>query len=256
MAQRGSDAPVTMNAALRARCEAVRKLLATAAVEEIDARYRVGVVIHAVKEAEGTYGEAAVERLAKVVGRDAASLYRYAAVAKAWPEPEMRALSRRANAFGEPLSWSHWVELARAPKTWRQWLELALLENWSARRLSKEIDAETHDGNEREIDDTTHGALVDVLRGVRRFDGEVADSFDALLDRLAREPPRRLSPDVRQLLSSVLELVDSAHLRTGRLAARVRLLAPEVAASSALPSAPPPGPRRPVPRENDVVSTL
>jgi hypothetical protein len=123
-----------MNRALREQCILIQRLLAEAATDEIDKRYKIGAIVRAVIETkDGKYGEHAVENLASAIGRDATTLYQYAAVAGMWTEPEMRVHSRRLDAHGEPLSWSHWMELTRAKATWRQWLELALLESWSVR---------------------------------------------------------------------------------------------------------------------------
>jgi hypothetical protein len=210
--------PSGMNAVLRQRCTAIQKLLADVAVNEIGTRYEVGAIIRSVVETKGTYGDGAVELLAEALGRDAASLYRYAAVAKTWPEAEMRDISRRPNAHGEPLSWSHWVELARAPKTWRQWLELALLESWSVRRLAREIDAELGEKEDAEAEDTTCAALREAVKDAERLNGQMG-SFGAVLDRLERSP--RPAREVEELLARARQVFRDVARRSGDLLARV-----------------------------------
>ncbi len=219
-----SKAFASMNAALRRRCTAIQKLLADAAVEEIDKRYKVGAIIRAILEGEDTYGERAVERVAQALGREAATLYRYAAVAKMWSESEMRTLSRRPNAHGEPLSWSHWVELTRVPARWRYWLERALEESWSSRRLARELDAETREVDESEAEDTTRAALLEAVKDAERWNAQVK-SFAAALDRIARSP--RHAQGVDELLARAVVVFGDVARRTGDVLARVRELAPE-----------------------------
>jgi hypothetical protein len=227
-----SDALVSMNAALRRRCTAIQKLLAEAAANEIDTRYKIGAIVRSVMEDDGTYGERAVERIADVLGRDAVTLYRYAAVAKTWSEREMRDLSQRPNGHGEPLSWSHWVELARAPKTWRQWLELALLDSWPVRRLAREIGAELSEAAEAldsDAEDTTCGALLEVVKHAERFNVDMR-ALAALLDRLERSP--RPPRDIEDLLGRAEDVVADVARKSVELLARVRELAPRKGQSS------------------------
>jgi hypothetical protein len=224
MKKKGADPFVSMNAALQRQCGAIQKLLAEAAVSEIDSRFKVGVIVRSILEAEGTYGERAVERVAEVLGREAGTLYRYASVARTWSEPEMRGLSRRPNSHGEPLSWSHWVELARAPATWRQWLERALAGSWPVRRLSRELDAKMQDWLEADAGDTTCAALLEAVKHAERLNAEMK-AFGAVLDRLARTPgPPR---EVEELLARVRKVFRDVAQRSGDLLARVSEVAPE-----------------------------
>jgi hypothetical protein len=203
---------------------AIQKLLAEAATNEIDARYRIGVIIRSVMEAESTYGEGAVERLAEALGRDATSLYRYAAVAKLWSDAEMRALSRQPNDHGEPLSWSHWVELARVPSTWKRWLERALGESWSVRRLARELDGESREVDDSDAEDTTCAALLEGVKDAERLNTQMK-SFGATLDRIARSP--RHAREVNELLARARDVFRDVARRSGDLLARVNELAPE-----------------------------
>jgi hypothetical protein len=226
--ERDSGMRAVMNDALRRTCEAIQKLLAQAAVEEIDTRYNVGVHIQTIVDAARakTYGDRAVERLAEELGRDARSLYRYALVAKMVSEREMAALSRRANAHGEPLSWSHWVELTRARKAWRQWFERAVTESWSVRRLARELDAEVgtgEDEDDTEAEDTTQAALLENVRAVERLNLQMG-SFGALLDRLGRSS--RQPREVGVLLARADGVVRELARKSTELLARMSALGP------------------------------
>ena len=113
MSSIGTAAP-SMSEPLRRRCEQIRDLLATAAGDEVRTRYRIGRLLLRVKRAPGTYGTGAVKELARALTKDAATLYRYALVPERWPPIQMKLNSPEGNTpTGEPLSWSHWVELAQ-----------------------------------------------------------------------------------------------------------------------------------------------
>jgi hypothetical protein len=208
-------------------CAEVRRLLARADLDEVATRYQIGVVVVRVRDKAGRSHERAVKRLATGVNRSVATLYRYAMVVDAWPPSEFIALCARTNREGEPLSWSHWVELVRMSRAWRPWLERTLKEAWSARRLAEEITAAQDgvSGDVAEAADTTSAALAMTLRGLQRFGGEFANGFEAVLDRIERAPTKERAKDVPELLARALALVEDAHQKTGILAARVRRLA-------------------------------
>jgi hypothetical protein len=117
---RVSERRETMNAALKRRCELIRKLLSKAAGDEVATRYRIGVEILSIIRGESTYGTRAIERIAQAIGKSAPTLYRYATVAERWSPDEMRVHRRRENHHGEPLSWSHWVEIAKVQSAARR----------------------------------------------------------------------------------------------------------------------------------------
>jgi len=219
-----ANALASMKTALRRRCVAIQRLLAKAAVDEVDTRYEIGSIVRSIEDAGNAYGERSVERVASALGISAATLYRYSAVARAWPASEMRTLSRRRNANGEPLSWSHWVELTRAPKTWSRWVDQALEGCWSARRLARELDAEVGGPNESGLpEDTTRAALMEALKEAQHWNSQVK-VFGAALDRLARSS--RHPPEIEELLARALDLFGDAFRRTGDVVARVREMAP------------------------------
>jgi hypothetical protein len=120
------------------KCEAIRQLLASATCDEARVRYRVGVHVREIMCDETKYGGRAVVRLAEAIDRDAATLYRYALVPERWNESAFSELLELRTPRGEPLSWTHLVELAsvdsddeRTALTMR-----ALREGLSARALA------------------------------------------------------------------------------------------------------------------------
>ncbi len=123
-------------------------MLAEATGKDVRARYRIGRLIADVKLSEQRYGARAVKNLAAALGRDEATLYRFALVAEAWNEQELEILLERKTPHGEPLSFSHLVELAQVSnKTTRQeMLEFALCYGVSVREL---IDAIADTGSQR-----------------------------------------------------------------------------------------------------------
>ncbi len=222
---RDATAMTTMNSRLRRHFRAIQRLLVTAAVDEIRTRYKIGGIVRSIQNEEAIYGARAVERLAIALGRDQATLYRYAAVAKMWPEQEMLALCRRRNCYGEPLSWSHWLELASL-EDWRPWLERALAEGWSVRRLKEELEAETSGAQATfDEDETTRAALLETIRDAERWNSRVTHSLAPVLDRLARSPER--SPQIEKLFARSLRAFADALRSTGAMVARMRELTPE-----------------------------
>src|SRR4051812_16978551 len=88
-----STSPMSpMSPGLRARCELLRTLFAEATTSDVRARHRIGVVIADLKSAEHRYGASAVTKVAAELGRNEATLYRYAQVAEAWDEEALHRL--------------------------------------------------------------------------------------------------------------------------------------------------------------------
>jgi hypothetical protein len=101
-----------MSPALREQYDTVRRLLANATAADIRTRYRVGHVVLDIRQREDRYGTKAVALLAAALGRDETTLYRYAIVAETWSENEVGAMLQRKMPTGEPITWSHLMELA------------------------------------------------------------------------------------------------------------------------------------------------
>jgi hypothetical protein len=151
--QAGDD----MNVALQDKITVVQRLLAEADATEARTRHKVGEVVLDIRNSESTYGLRAVERMARALGRDKATLYHYAEVAAAWSAGDLEALLRRHNPHGQPLSWSHLVELAGvAPDRRGDLVEQVLREGLSVRALAAivrepSLEAETACGGEAAI---------------------------------------------------------------------------------------------------------
>ncbi len=104
-----------MDAPLRKYYEALRQALAEDTGRDVWDRYRIGQLIADVKASELPYGRGAVPELASALGMNEGTLYRYALVAETWGERELKSLLARKTPLGEPLSFSHFVELAQVP---------------------------------------------------------------------------------------------------------------------------------------------
>lgn len=134
-AKRAADA---MNAPLRRELQRIQALLRSAP-DTVEARHDVGLVVLAVKREPERYGKQAVALLASALGRDEATLYRFAQVASRWTEREIAEWIARASAAGHPLSWWHFVEAsAIARKRDRdELLRRAVEERLSVRALTR-----------------------------------------------------------------------------------------------------------------------
>jgi hypothetical protein len=132
-----------MNHALRDKLALLRTLFATAAADNIKARYKIGVIIAEVRAAEDRYGSRAVATLAVALGRDEATLYRYGTVAATWSEAQVERLLDRSGVDGQPLSWSHLIYVATAPSSRREELvNQVLSEGLSVRALKGRVCAD------------------------------------------------------------------------------------------------------------------
>jgi Mor family transcriptional regulator len=218
-----------MDRALREKCDAIEALFEKADEDEVATRYRVGALVQEVRDTKGTYGEKGVEKIASKLKRHHSTLYRCAAVADLGPWRDIRPKAKEKGLDGHTLTWAHWLELSRVPKVWRRWHTKALAEAWTSRELGAQLDAslaETAPAKD-EASDTTTEALADTLRAVRRYEGEVAGAFAALLDRIERLPSRERSKDVPELLARGMDLLEAAHAKSGALLVRVRKLTGE-----------------------------
>ena len=177
----GSNA-ASMSPGLRARCELLRTLFAEATTSDVRARHRIGVVIADLKSAEHRYGASAVTKVAAELGRNEATLYRYAQVAEAWDEAALERLITARNPRGEALSWSHLVELSSVEdaKARNALTAATIAEGLSVRRVSarvhqeKRLAIERADGRARRrplLQDVRRmTAAADVARARMRFD--------------------------------------------------------------------------------------
>lgn len=174
-----------LSARLRVVCDRLRELLSKVATDEVQTRHRVGQLLAALKRAPGKYGSNAVARLAVELGCDAATLYRHASVAERWSFESMQSLAAKKNAKGMPLSWSHWVELARVDSDDERdmLLRRALAESLSVRKLAEAIDDELDHRHAISRLGTMRQTLVMLTAQAERLSaqlsGELSELFDA-----------------------------------------------------------------------------
>jgi len=173
-------------------CSVLRGLLAGATRDEVLTRHRVGTVLRDIKSATGTYGEHAVERAATELGVTVPTLYRHLAVAEAWSAEELRALIDHTDRFGQPLSWSHFVTLTRAPDpVARQALfEHCIEEAWSVRDLAFHLTEGPALENATEAVTPVREALAEGIRNATRAAVDVGIFAEALADRLMDDEPK------------------------------------------------------------------
>lgn len=100
-------------------CKQLRTQLAKADQDDMRARYETGLLVLAAMN-KSKYGQKAVQRAAKEVGRDVDTLYQYKSVANAWSENEFAKLAQRKGKKGTPLSFNHLVILAKEKEPTRR----------------------------------------------------------------------------------------------------------------------------------------
>jgi hypothetical protein len=179
-------------AALAEESVAIRALLSRAIRDEATTRYDVGVRLMLVKRNPRKYGERAIDRLAEDLGVSSATLYRYSAVAETWGAHDVSALIARKNTRGDPLSWSHFVVLTRAPDASRTRLtEQCLAEAWTVRELTLGVQAEAAALRDVSGDDDAEGpidaALSEGIESAARATAQLGVFLEALVERLEGE---------------------------------------------------------------------
>jgi hypothetical protein len=110
-------------------------------------RYDIGAEVNELRRAEANHGSGLVAETAARVGRDEDTLYDYSSVASLIPRDKFRELTDRVNVAGIPLSFSHFVKLAKKngkkednglrEDQWMPLFERALNEKLSVRALGK-----------------------------------------------------------------------------------------------------------------------
>jgi hypothetical protein len=203
------------------KCEAIRELLAIATSDEARVRYRVGVHVLEIKSDERKYGERGVVRLSEAIERDAATLYRYALVPERWNEAAFAELLELQTARGEPLSWTHMVELAavesdaeRSALTMR-----AVREGLSARALASLIRDGLRPPSRTGL--TRLKGIAVSLSGAKR---RAMHAFE-LLDSVAQVSPESVSLtdvcEIEAIERELLQVLREGHQRLEALRARL-----------------------------------
>jgi hypothetical protein len=201
--------------ALLEACKTIRKLLAQAAHDEILCRHRVGALLSVVRRTPGKYGEHAVERLSAELGIAAPTLYRYAAVAECWSEPEVREQAARTNRFGATLAWSHFTALTSVSSaTARQALaDECLAQGWTVRRLVhliKTLETEDREHRRSPSDESVRVALTEGIQTATRALVDLDIFAEALESRLSELDAGADEELVLRAISAVQKL----HART------------------------------------------
>ena len=191
--------------ALLGACSVIRGLLAGAERDEVLTRHRAGEALRTLKRAPETYGTQSVERVAAELGMSARVLYRYIAVAESWSESQLKVEIDRTNRFGQPLSWSHFLALAKVDDARSRALLIdeCLANAWSVRELTQRMQAvaERAAGRERNRGEAVRAALNEWIHTGDRAVTDLRVFADALGDRLA-EPG---DPIDEQLLARAVE---------------------------------------------------
>lgn len=127
-----------MNASLRREYKRILHLL-EADPETIESRHAIGRVVGAVKGEPRRYGRQAVGLLAAALGRDEATLYRFAQVAGRWTSVELAQWLERGELTKHPLSWWHFVEASAVSqrRVREELLRKVVAEGLSVRALAR-----------------------------------------------------------------------------------------------------------------------
>ncbi len=102
-----------MSANLSEQIEKIRALMKEQTTTGATKMYAIAVEVNAVMGDKKKYGKGAVKQIAKAVGQKVATLYSYGAVAKTWNATAFEALLKSVSSMGQPLTFSHFVELAK-----------------------------------------------------------------------------------------------------------------------------------------------
>jgi CheY-like chemotaxis protein len=122
---------------LRVLAEDVLDAFARERTLQADLAYRLALLAQGAAASTTSPGASIIEACARAVGLSRQTLQPYATVAARWTGPELRQLlAERRNKFGEPISISHLVELARLSNPTRdEWLERVFAEGLTVRQL-------------------------------------------------------------------------------------------------------------------------
>jgi len=130
---------------LDAECDRIEKLIVAAEKQDVLARYEIAIGCEKIRKGDGKgrkYGEGAVEALAKSIGWRTDKVYRYAAVARTWPNRKgLEDLLALGSDYGTSLTWSHILLLVRVDDGKEQ-MKLAdetLKNGWSVRELKAAV---------------------------------------------------------------------------------------------------------------------
>ena len=105
-----AELPSLMSAALRRKYEELRQLRSSANRTDVEARYKIAVIVHGITSDEKQYGKRAVEQLAAALRIDKSLLYKEAKVAKMWTSTQVKTISQESEGL---VAWTHFITLTR-----------------------------------------------------------------------------------------------------------------------------------------------
>ena len=196
----GERAGDAMNASLLREYKQIRARMRSGATT-IEVRHAIGRIVAVVRADPERYGKRAVAALATALGRDEATLYRFAQVAARWTTEELAAWIARGRASGHPLSWWHLVKASAIPRKRdrEELLERSIDEGLSVRALGRLAEAASQSGR-------GGGPLVREIEGVAR-------RATALRERCSRLVGRDPAESRRQITRGTLERATAALAR-------------------------------------------
>ncbi len=201
-------AVLEMNVPLRNKYETIRDLSSNNTAEIVRARHTIGRMILEIRNDVEKYGARAVPLLATALGRDETTLYRYGQVAARWNAADLAKLLKRTDVYGEPLSWSHLVELTaiHLKRERERWTEKILTEGLSVRELARAVGG-LHSGM---IDESDAGAKPSLATSLK----EIVVMTDKLNRRAARWDDAMFAPaqepTSKECTLEIIDLLDRA----------------------------------------------
>jgi len=168
-------------------CNQLRSLWAKRAMGGAKDAYPIGVQVRGIIDRAGTYGRGLVKLLAGEFGVTAALLYSYATVPAAWTSEAFEAATAERNAKGQPLTFSHFVELAKAePAAREQLFKRALLDPMSVRDLKDAVAAKRKKPKSKK--DLDAGGVIGRLMSSSKAVLDKTTTDKDLLERLTGQP--------------------------------------------------------------------
>jgi len=197
------------DAAILEASKEIGALLARASVDEVMARYSVGVKLAAMKKAPGTFGTRAIEALSVKLDVGTAELYACVKVALTWSRADLQKLMSRTTRSGRPLSWSHLSLCARARSAQARasLIEGCLEHAWSVGQLRRQLRASKtrrSSGEGSRHDEVMSDALREGLGFYKRALTE-ARMYSAAFEERLRTPNARMDEALRAELLRTLE---------------------------------------------------
>jgi len=203
-----------INEELASKIDTIRRLFDDRTSSEASTMYRIGAEVVAIKTDEAKYGTTAVKHLARAVGCSSANLYSYATVAETWGDMEFEERIARVDASRRPLTFSHFIELAkvRDQEQRERLLNVALAKSLSVRALSRAArDADS--GAPRPASQTAvrsiaplgPWSLLDLARVVRARAAQDVDEVEKMLGTAGTSTPAEVTAAV-EMFEQTLDL--------------------------------------------------